>query len=86
MSDQIDLFINKLRTEPAVQHKVRGCCTAAELAAVAEDEGFNISGADLIKYFAQQLLSSDDERTSRNFDILSWDVGELLWILKSWEF
>ncbi len=86
MSDRIALFIDKLRTEPDLQRKVRECCSAEQLAAVAEEEGFGISGAEFVKYFAQQLLASDDGRATRNFDILSWDIGELLWILKSWEF
>ena len=38
-----------------------------------------------MKGFAQLLLESDDATAVRNFDNLSWDMGELLWAAKTWE-
>lgn len=52
---------------------------------MAARAGLSISAAALVKGFARLLLESDDATAVRNFDNLSWDMGELLWAAKTWE-
>jgi hypothetical protein len=59
--------------------------TAAGLAEVAAAAGLTIDAAAMVKGFAKLLLDSDDARTVKNFDNLSWDISELLRASKTWE-
>jgi len=81
----IEAFLEAVRSNEALQQQLRGVTTAAGLAEVAAAAGLTIDGAALVKGFAQLLLDSDDAVAVRNFDNLSWDMGELLWATKTWE-
>ncbi|MCT0213976.1 hypothetical protein KQ308_08550 [Synechococcus sp. CS-1327] len=70
--------------DQTLQQKTKIATTAQDIATIAEEAGFSITGGDVIKFFATQLLNSDDALAERRFDSLGWDMGELLWALKSW--
>jgi uncharacterized membrane protein YqhA len=88
MSDTIQLFIERLRTEAGteLQRKAKEATTVEDLEAVAAAAGISLSGVTLVKHFARLLAESDDALAVKNFDALGWDAGELLWILKNWEY
>lgn len=81
----VEAFLAALQSDEALQAQLRGVTTAAGLAEVAAKAGLSISAAALVKGFARLLLESDDATAVRNFDNLSWDMGELLWAAKTWE-
>ena len=53
--------------------------TAAAVSEVAALAGFEIAPAALVKHYAQRLLDATDATAVHNFDLCSWDAGELLW-------
>ncbi len=81
----VEEFLAAVRSNEGLQRQLRGAITAADLAAVAAQAGLTIEPAALVKEFAQLLLDSDDALAVRNFDNLGWDMGELLWAVKTWE-
>ncbi len=81
----VDKFLAAVRSNEDLQRPLRGATTAADLASVAAQAGLTIEPAALVKGFAQLLLESDDPLTVHNFDNLGWDMGELLWAIKTWE-
>jgi len=81
----VEAFLAALQSDEALQAQLRGVTTAAGLAEVAAKAGLSINTAALVKGFARLLLESDDATAVRNFDNLSWDMGELLWAAKTWE-
>ncbi len=81
----VQLFINAVRNDQELQRQMRDVTTAAGLAKVAAKAGLDLDGASIIKAFAQMLIDGDDALAVRNFDNLGWDLGELLWITKTWE-
>lgn len=83
---EISAFLAAVRSDDELQHQLRGVTTAAGLAEVANRAGFAIEAAALVKGFAQLLLEGDDPLCVRNFDNLGWDMGELLWAIKTWEY
>ena len=80
----LDGFLDLLKQDPDLQQKVKVVSTATEVAAIANEAGFAIRGADVIQYFATSLLNCDDTLAEKRFDSLGWDMGELLWALKTW--
>ncbi|CAK6692121.1 Nif11-like leader peptide family RiPP precursor [Synechococcus sp. CBW1107] len=84
MVPSIEQFIERLKADEDLQHKVKRALKAEELAVVAGDAGFSFTAAELVKGFAQLLLDSEDARAVALFDDLGWDAGELLWSLKGW--
>ncbi|MEX0589358.1 MAG: Nif11-like leader peptide family natural product precursor [Cyanobium sp.] len=82
----IQAFLEAVRSNEDLQRELRNVTTAADLAEVAARAGLIIEPAALVKGFAQLLLESDDAITVRNFDNLGWDIGELVWAAKTWEY
>ena len=58
--------------------------TASALSEVAAQAGVTIEPAALVKHYAQRLLDSSDATAVHNFDLCSWDAGELLWAMNNW--
>jgi len=81
----IDTFLQAIRENEDLHLQLRGVTTAAGLAEVAQSIGLDIPPAAIVKGFAQLLLDSSDSMAIRNFDNVGWDVGELLWVAKTWE-
>jgi hypothetical protein len=81
----VEAFMEAVRADEALQSRMRTVTTSAGLVEVAKQAGLAVEAGALVKGFAQLLLQSDDELAARNFDNLGWDVGELLWAVKTWE-
>ena len=58
--------------------------TASAVSEVAAQAGVTIDPAALVKHYAQRLLEASDATAIHNFDLCSWDAGELLWAMKNW--
>jgi len=56
--------------------------TAAAISEVAALAGFEIAPAALVKHYAQAPIP--DATAVHNFDLCSWDAGELLWAMNNW--
>lgn len=82
----ISAFLDAVRSDEDLQRQLRGATTAADLVSVAAQAGLTIEPAALVKGFAQLLLEGDDAMAVRNFNNLGWDMGELLWAIKTWEY
>ncbi|MFO7628610.1 MAG: Nif11-like leader peptide family natural product precursor [Prochlorococcaceae cyanobacterium] len=82
---EISAFLDAVRSDEDLQRQLRGATTAADLVSVAAQAGLTIEPAALVKGFAQLLLEGDDAMAVRNFNNLGWDMGELLWAIKTWE-
>lgn len=82
----VDKFLAVVRSNEDLQRQLRGATTAADLVSVAAQAGLTIEPAALVKGFAQLLLEGDDAMAVRNFNNLGWDMGELLWAIKTWEY
>ena len=39
----------------------------------------------MVKHYAQELVNADDTTAVENFDLCSWDAGELLWAMSNWK-
>ena len=58
--------------------------TAAAVSEVAAQAGIHIDPAALVKHYAQSMLDASDATAIHNFDLCSWDAGELLWTMNNW--
>ena len=81
----VDAFLKAIRDNEDIHLQLRGVTTAAGLAEVAQTIGLDLPPAAIVKGFAQLLVDSSDSLAVRNFDNLGWDMGELLWVAKTWE-
>ncbi|MCT0230042.1 Nif11-like leader peptide family natural product precursor [Synechococcus sp. CS-1324] len=80
----IDSFLDQLSQDETLQDKARTATTAQDIATIAQAAGFVITAGDVIAFFASQLLNGDAAVVEKRFDSLGWDIGELLWALKTW--
>jgi hypothetical protein len=85
LTTTIAAFVAAVRESDALQRQLRVATTADDLARVANAAGMALEPAQLVKHYARLLLEADDALAVRNFDRCSWDAGELLWLLKTWE-
>lgn len=85
LTQAIEAFVTAVRQDDTLQRQLRLAATASDLSAVANAAGFELEPAQLVKHYARRLLEADDALAVRNFDRCSWDAGELLWLLKTWE-
>jgi hypothetical protein len=67
-----------------LKRSLRMATTASAVSEVAAQAGVTIDPAALVKHYAQRLLDSSDATAIHNFDLCSWDAGELLWTMKNW--
>lgn len=80
----VEAFLAAVREDENLQRQLRTVTDSAGLAEVARNAGISIEAGALVKGFARLLLEGDDALAVRNFDNLGWDVGELLWAIKTW--
>ncbi|MEB3307608.1 MAG: Nif11-like leader peptide family natural product precursor [Cyanobacteriota bacterium] len=80
----VEAFLAAVREDENLQRQLRTVTDSAGLAEVARNAGISIEAGPLVKGFARLLLEGDDALAVRNFDNLGWDVGELLWAIKTW--
>ncbi len=81
----VEAFLQAIRENEDLHTQLRGVTTAAGLAEIAQSIGLDLPPAAIVKGFAQSLVDSSDSLAIRNFDNLGWDMGELLWAIKTWE-
>ena len=81
----LEAFLQAIRENEELHLQLRGVTTAAGLSEIAKSQGFDLPPAAIVKGFAQLLVDSSDSLAIRNFDNLGWDMGELLWVAKTWE-
>ena len=85
MHSSLQAFIEAAKNNDTVKRKLRMATTAGAIAEAAAEVGITLDPAAVVKYYANQLLNSDDTTAVENFDLCSWDAGELLWIMSNWK-
>jgi predicted ribosomally synthesized peptide with nif11-like leader len=81
----IPAFIEAVQGNETLQRQLRLATTAGRISELAQEAGFALEPAQLVKHYARLLLEAEDGLAVRNFDRCGWDAGELLWLLKTWE-
>jgi len=88
-SDQVrsnlQALIQAAAGDDALKGKLRMATTAVAIAEAAAEVGIKLSPAAVVKHYAQELVNSDDTTAVENFDLCSWDAGELLWAMSNWK-
>lgn len=88
-SDQVrfnlQALIQAAAGDDALKGKLRMATTAGAIAEAAAEVGIKLSPAAVVKHYAQELVNSDDTTAVENFDLCSWDAGELLWAMSNWK-
>ena len=60
--EQLRLFLSRVRRDPALRRQVEQSMTADEVARLAQDLGFSVSGSDILRFSGQ---SAEGVRVSR---------------------
>jgi hypothetical protein len=81
----LQALIEAAASDDALARKLRMATTAGAIAEAAADAGIKLDPAAVVKHYARQLLEADDATTVHNFDLCSWDAGELLWAMQNWK-
>ena len=88
-SDQVrsnlQALIQAAAGDDALKGKLRMATTSSAIAEAAAEVGIKLSPAAVVKHYAQELVNSDDTTAVENFDLCSWDAGELLWAMSNWK-
>jgi hypothetical protein len=85
VSSALGTLITAAKGDDALERKLRMATTAGAIADAAAAAGLKLDPAAVVKHYARQLLEADDATTVHNFDLCSWDAGELLWAMKNWK-
>ncbi len=81
----IAAFLAAIHADETLQRRLRLVTTAEGLSELAAAAGYPLEPAQLVKHYAQLLVTADDAKAVHNFDLCGWDAGELLWLLKNWD-
>ena len=84
LSTAIQQMLETVAQNDELKRGLRMATTAAAVSEVAALAGFEIAPAALVKHYAQRLLEASDATAVHNFDLCSWDAGELLWAMNNW--
>ena len=84
LSAAIQQMLVDVAQNDELKRSLRMATTAAAVSEVAAQAGIHIDPAALVKYYAQRLLDASDATAIHNFDLCSWDAGELLWTMNNW--
>ena len=84
LSTAIQQMLEAVAQNDELKRGLRMATTAAAVSEVAALAGFEIAPAALVKHYAQSLLDAPDATAIHNFDLCSWDAGELLWTMNNW--
>ena len=84
LSAAIEQMLETVAQNDELKRGLRMATTAAAVSEVAALAGFEIAPAALVKHYAQRLLDAPDATAVHNFDLCSWDAGELLWAMNNW--
>ena len=58
----VDAFAEFLNSNPDIASKVAACSTFDEVSAIAKDNGFSVTGAELTKHAAQATSELSDDQ------------------------
>ena len=81
----IDQMLKAVSADSSLERELRMAITAKHVCLVAEKAGVKINPADLVKHYALSLLNSTGETSVHNFDLCSWDIGELSYAMQNWK-
>ena len=84
LSAAIQQMLETVAQNDELKRGLRMATTASAVSEVAAQAGVTIDPAALVKHYAQRLLEASDATAIHNFDLCSWDAGELLWTMKNW--
>ena len=84
LSAAIEQMLEAVAQNNDLKRGLRMATTAGAVSEVAAQAGVAIEPAALVKHYAQRLLDASDATAIHNFDLCSWDAGELLWTMKNW--
>lgn len=84
LSTAIKQLLETVAQNNELKRGLRMATTAAAVSEVAAQAGVEIAPAALVKHYAQRLLDAPDTTAVHNFDLCSWDAGELLWAMNNW--
>ena len=84
LSAAIQQMLEAVAQNDDLKRSLRMATTASAVSEVAAKAGVTIDPAALVKHYAQRLLDASDATAIHNFDLCSWDAGELLWTMKNW--
>ncbi|QNJ27608.1 hypothetical protein SynSYN20_03317 [Synechococcus sp. SYN20] len=84
LSTAIQQMLETVAQNDELKRGLRMATTAAAVSEVAAQAGVEIAPAALVKHYAQRLLDAPDTTAVHNFDLCSWDAGELLWAMNNW--
>ena len=84
LSAAIQQMLEAVAQNDDLKRSLRIATTASAVSEVAAKAGVTIDPAALVKHYAQRLLEASDATAIHNFDLCSWDAGELLWAMKNW--
>ena len=81
----LQALIEAAANDDALERNLRMATTAGAIAEAAAQAGIKLHPAAVVKHYALQLVESDDATAVENFDLCSWDAGELLWAMRNWK-
>ena len=84
LSAAIQQMLEAVAQNDDLKRGLRMATSAAAVSEVAAQAGVTIEPAALVKHYAQRLLDASDATAVQNFDLCSWDAGELLWAMNNW--
>ena len=84
LSTAIQQMLEAVAQNDELKMGLRMATTAAAVSGVAAQAGIHIDPAALVKHYAQIILDAFDATAIHNFDLCSWDAGELLWTMNNW--
>ena len=85
MSARIERLLEAISNNALLQQKMRVAITAEAVCEVARAADIDITPGELVKHYATLLTNASDAVAVENFDLCSWDVGELLWAMRQWK-
>mgnify|MGYP002059596354 FL=1 len=84
LSTAIQQMLETVAQNDELKKGLRMATTAAAVSEVAALAVCENAPAALVKHYAQRLLDATDATAVHNFDLCSWDAGELLWAMNNW--
>ena len=85
LSTAIQEMLETVAQNDELKRGLRMATPASAASEVAAQAGVTIDPAALVKHYAQRLLEASDATAIHNFDLCSWDAGELLWTMQNWQ-
>ena len=85
LNSALEKMLKAVAEDDDLKRRLRMATTAAAVSEVAAQAGVTIDPAALVKHYAQRLLDASDATAVHNFDLCSWDAGELLWAMNNWK-